>query len=151
MQGFWAYVKEIQIFHTVLENFDQTEAILPNSVIMSGTIENLSATPTRSISIVVGIPFGEDIGKVMRVLMEAVYSVPEVDQSAEPFLWIRDFESHYMKMSAGFSTSNEGFWTTDYKVRKAVIDAFVKHKIKVAYPTGVEYGAFGQWPREGPH
>ncbi len=147
IQGYWAFVKKIQIFHTVLQNFDQTDTIIPNSVITSGTIENLSATSTRSISILLRIPFGEDLDKIIQLTKEAAYSIPEVDQSSKPFFWITNFETHYMQMYAGFSVSQEGFWDTDYKVRKTLIDSFVKHNIKVAYPEGVSYGEFGRWEK----
>ena len=60
-------------------------------------------------------------------------------------MWVLDFEPHGMHLSAGFKTKNEGYWDTDYKVRMAVIEAFAKHNIKVAYPTGVGYGEFGKW------
>ena len=145
VQGYWAFVKEIQIFHTVLENFDYTEVILPNSVIMSGTVENLSRTPVRSISIVLRIPFGEDLDRVISLVKEAAYSFPEVDKEDEPFIWVMDFETHFMQVSAGFKAAQEGFWDTDYKVRKAVIDSFVQNNIKVAYPEGVTFGEFGKW------
>ncbi len=145
IQGFWAFVKEVQIFHTVLEQFDQTEVIIPNSIVMSGTIHNLSSTPTRSITVALKVPFGEDMDRVMSILKEAVYSIPEVDKDAKPFIWITDFESHYMQVSGGFSTSQEGYWDTDYEVRKAVIKAFVKHNIKVTYPTGAAFGQFGEF------
>ncbi len=150
IQGYWAYVKKIQIFHTVLENFDETEAIIPNSMIMSGTIDNLSATPTRSITIVMRIPFGEDFDKVIRLVKEAAYSVPEVDKEAKPFIWILDFEPYNMHVSAGFPAKQEGFWDTDYEVRKRVIETFAKNNVKVVYPEGATFGEFGKWdPKEG--
>ncbi len=144
IQGNWAYVKEIQIFHTILSNFDRTEVIIPNSIIMGDTIENLSNTPTRSISIKFMVPFEEDLDRFIKVLTEAAYSIPEVDQSTEPFYWISDQETHYIQLHVGFDTTQEGFWNTDFKVRKAIIDAFVEYNIKVVYPEGVDFGQFGQ-------
>ncbi len=143
IQGFWAFVKEIQIFHTVLTNFDQTEAIIPNSVIMNGTIENLSTTPTRSINITINIPYSEDLIKVEKLLTQAAYSVPEVDKNKNPFFWIMAYETHFIKTYISFSTSQEGFWDTEVKVNKAVIKTLTDNKIQVAYPTGVAFGAFG--------
>jgi len=86
VQGFWAFVKDIQIFHTVLQNFDQTEAIIPNSLIMSGTIQNLSSMPTRSIAILLRVPFGEDLDRVVEIVKEAAFSVPNVEKEKKPLI-----------------------------------------------------------------
>lgn len=91
------------------------------------------------------VPFEEDLDKIVDLVTKAAFSFPEVDSSEKPFIWITDFESHYMQISLGFSASQEGFWTTDFKVRKAVIDAFVKNKVKVAYPEGISHGEFGKF------
>lgn len=143
IQGHWAFVKNILIFHTVLKNFDQTTTIIPNSVVMSGTIQNLSQTPTRSISVKLNIPYNEDLNKVQQLLMDAAYSVPEVDQNQKPFFWIQGYESHFIKISMAFSTPQSGFWNTEVKVNKAIIKTLTDNNIKVAYPTGVTFGQFG--------
>ncbi len=148
VQGLWAFVKEIQIFHTVFTNFDQTDTIIPNSVVMSGTIQNMSDTPIRGISIKLAIPFEEDIDRIMQIVKEAAYSIPEVDRSKEPFYWITNHESHHMQMFVGFKIPQKGFWNTDFKVRKAIIDACVQNKLKVVYPEGIDFGEFGKWKSE---
>jgi small conductance mechanosensitive channel len=147
IDGHWTYVKEIQIFHTILENFDHTEVIIPNSVITSGTIQNMSSTPIRDITIVLLIPFEESLDRVLEVVNDAVYSVPEIIKDAKPFFWILDNDSHAMKVSIGYSTSQEGYWDTDFKLRKTVINAFAEHNIKVSYPVGVAFGEYGKWAR----
>lgn len=143
IQGYWAFVKEIQIFHTILKKFDQTLVVIPNSVIMSGTIENNSATPTRSIKIKLNVPYSEDLNKVQELLISAAFSIPEVDQNKKPFFWIQGYETHFIRISIAFSTTQEGFWNTEVKVNKAVIQALRDNEIKVAYPTGVTFGQFG--------
>lgn len=148
IDGHWTYVKEIQIFHTILENFDHTEVIIPNSVITSGTIQNMSSTPIRDITIVLLIPFEESLDRVLEVVNDAVYSIPEIIKDAKPFFWILDNDSHAMKVSIGYSTSQEGYWDTDFKLRKTVINAFAEHKIKVSYPVGVAFGEFGKWTKD---
>ena len=143
IQGNWAFVKEIQIFHTILKQFDQTDIIVPNSLVMSGTITNYSNTPTRSLSIQLNIPFNEDLDKVMDIMKKAVYSIPTIEQDKEPFFWIQNFKDHYIQLSVMISALQEGFWNTDFLARKALIEAFVENNIKIAYPTGVTYGEFG--------
>lgn len=143
IQGIWAFVKEIQIFHTVLSNFDKTETIIPNSSITSGYIQNLSASPIRKISIKLNVPYNEDLLKVKNILIEAAYSVPEIDSSKQPFFWIQEFGDHFIKISIGFDTSLKGYWVTDVKVKEAIVSALNDNAINVAYPTGVAFGKYG--------
>jgi small conductance mechanosensitive channel len=143
IKGNWSFVKEIQMFHTVLKKFDQTEVIIPNSAIINDGIHNLSATSTRSISILVRVPFHEDLDRVLKIVKDAAYTIPEIDKSGEPFFWISDMETHFTPVYANFKTTQEDFWNTDYKVRRAVINALGEHNVKVAYPTGIGLGEFG--------
>lgn len=141
IQGFWSTVKEIQIFHTVLKLADQSVVIIPNSVVMNGTIQNMSLSAMRGLSVTVRIPFNEDLDKVMRVATEALSTVSTIPNA--PSFALADFQPHCIQMSVDFAVAKENYWSTNFSARKALIDAFVKHNIKVAYPDGVTYGEFG--------
>jgi small conductance mechanosensitive channel len=141
IQTFWATVKEIQIFHTVLRLADQSVVIIPNSVVMNGTIQNMSVSAIRGLSIPIRIPFNEDVDRVMKVATDALSQVSTITQAAS--FSISDFQPHCIQMTVDLKVAKENYWSTNFSARKALIDAFVKHNIKVAYPDGVTYGEFG--------
>ena len=143
IKGYRAIVKEIQIFYTVLKNFDQTEVTIPNNVLMTSPIHNLSADKVRSIELDLHVPFHEDVDKVIHILKEAAYAIPEVIQEDEPFVWITEFGSHTMQVKVFIKAHKQDFWSTNFQVTKAVMQTFAEHKIKVAYPEGVSFGEFG--------
>ena len=143
IQGYWSYVYEIQIFHTVLRNFDKTLVIIPNNIIMNNTIQNLSGLEVRSIKIKLTVPYSEDLNKVQELITEAAFSIPKVNSSKKPFFWIRGYKEYGIEISLNFVTSQEGFWNTEVAVNKAVIAILNAHNIKVAYPMGVVFGQFG--------
>ena len=76
-------------------------------------------------------------------MTDAAFSIPEVDKNKKPFFWIQAYETHFIRISIAFSTTQEGFWNTEVKVNKAVIKALTEQGIQVAYPTGVAFGQFG--------
>ena len=144
IKEFRAYVKEIQIFHTILRKFDQTQVTIPNNLLMTSPIHNLSANKIRSIELEINLPFYEDLAKVVVLLKEAAYSIPEViKEEEEPFIRINNFSTHSVLVKAYFKVPQEYFWDTDFKVRKAVMEIFASNKVQVAYPEGVSFGEFG--------
>lgn len=54
-------VEEITIFNTILNTADNQRKIIPNSIISSGVITNITANPVRRIDLIVGIGYDDDI------------------------------------------------------------------------------------------
>src|SRR6185369_11892310 len=54
-------VEEVQIFSTTLNTADNKRIIIPNSSLMSGTITNYTANPTRRVDIAVAVGAGQDL------------------------------------------------------------------------------------------
>lgn len=143
IKDYRAYVTEIQIFHTILRKFDNTQVTIPNNMLMTGPIHNLSANKVRSIEFEVQLPFHENLGKVVEVIKGTAYSIPEVIQEDDPFVWVGNFGTHSVLLKVFLKVPQELFWATDFKVRKAIMEAFAYHKIQVSYPEGVSFGEFG--------
>ncbi|BDS09612.1 mechanosensitive ion channel family protein [Aureispira anguillae] len=142
----WAFVSEIQIFHTVFKELDSTLTIIPNSIILNNSIQNFSTLPIRKIMVKVNVPYTEDFFKVKKILMEAGLSVPEVENDVKPFFLVKKFDDHFIRISMSFGTESKKYWTAKTKVYEAVVQAFHDHNIKVAYPVGVGFGEFGLEP-----
>lgn len=142
--GNWFFVKEIQIFHTIFRNFDNTETIIPNSQITSNPIQNLSANSTRSISVGFNIPYSENLKDVKDTLIKAGLNVPEVDSSVPPFFWVKAFEDHYVNISIAFRAPLKGYWDTDVKVKEALVESLKEANIDIAYPIGITFGKHGE-------
>lgn len=150
LQGKWLFVKEIQIFHTIFKEFDNTMLIIPNSAILSGPIQNLSALPNRKMAVKVNVPYTEDFFKVKQLIIDTVYAIPEIDSSIKPFMYLKDYGEHYIKLSLSFALDPKKYWVANPKVNEAVIKALYDNNIQIAYPTGVAYGKFGQPVTEMP-
>ena len=143
IEDYWAHVKEIQIFHTILKAFDHTEIILPNSLIMGGTIENLSATPVRRVFMTIFIPYSENWDNIQKIVTEAAFSMDEIDSDSEPFFWIKGHETHYTEVAIGFETNQKNYWATELKLNKVVLEALTRHQVTVAYPEGIAFSEYG--------
>ena len=69
-------VQEISVFVTTLTTPDNKVIIVPNSSVMSGSITNFSAMPTRRVDMVFGVGYGADL-KVVRQELETLVAADE--------------------------------------------------------------------------
>lgn len=143
INGKWMFVREIQIFHTVFRNFDNSFTIIPNSSITSGPVQNLTAQDVRKLSIPVHIPYTEDFAKVKKIIFAAG---EKIDGATPDFCFIDGMKDHYSQASFIFAIPKDKYWSTEGPLKQAIIEAVYEHKIQVAYPTGVVIQRAGEQP-----
>ncbi|MGB0931916.1 MAG: mechanosensitive ion channel family protein [Chitinophagales bacterium] len=144
ISGKWLFVKEIQIFHTVFKEMDNTMTIIPNSSVLNGPIQNMTALPNRKIAIKVNVPYTEDFFKVKKLVIDTAFSFEEIDENIKPFMFLKDYGEHYIKLSLSFAMNNpKHYWVVNPKLNDAIIKALYDNNIKTAYPRGVVHGSYG--------
>lgn len=141
INGKWMFVREIQIFHTVFRNFNNSFTIIPNGSITSGPVENLTAQDVRKLSIPVRIAYTEDFEKVKKIMFDAGSKV----EGAKPdFLFVDGMKDHYVQASFIFAIPKEKYWSVEGPLKIALIKAVYDNKLQVAYPTGVTIANAGE-------
>lgn len=73
-QGYAGIVKEIQIFHTVINTYDNQSIIIPNGGLSTGSINNYSREAYRRVDWKVSVAYGSDFTKVKEKLTEIMLS-----------------------------------------------------------------------------
>ena len=141
INGKWMFVREIQIFHTVFRNFNNSFTIIPNASITSGPVENLTAQDVRKLSIPVHIPYTENFEKVKKIIFDAGSKI----EGAKPdFLFVDGLKEHYAQASFIFAIPKEKYWSVEGPLKIAIIQTLYDNKIQVAYPTGVTIARAGE-------
>lgn len=69
-QGYAGTVKEIQIFHTVINTADNKAIIIPNGGLSTGSINNYSLEDYRRVDWTVSLAYGDDYEKAREVILE---------------------------------------------------------------------------------
>ena len=73
----WGRVISIGLRSTVIETFDGSELIVPNSLLISEKVTNWTLSTTKArIVLPVGVAYGSDLEAVLRILKEAAESHP---------------------------------------------------------------------------
>jgi small-conductance mechanosensitive channel len=139
-------VQEITFRHTVLQTIENTQMIIPNSLMNSAVLENKvfgQGTFTRYMKVSVG--YDTDMVLAKKLITEAVMTNPLVNdlrseeekkQGKEPFLIrLDDFQESGLLITFPINT-------TDYKdnlqasseIREKLLTLFKENQIEIPYP-----------------
>lgn len=74
-----AEVKELGLRATIVQTFDNAEIVLPNSDLITNKVTNWTLKERRvRVKIPVGVAYGSDVEKVLKILMRCAEERPEV-------------------------------------------------------------------------
>lgn len=69
-QGYAGYVREIQIFHTIICTFDNKSIIIPNGGLSTGSVNNWSREDYRRVEWTVAISYGDKVEQARSTILD---------------------------------------------------------------------------------
>ncbi len=144
IQDQMGHVKEIQIFNTIVVNFDNTTSVIPNSMAIGDIVRNLSTEKVMRVDMEVYMPYSESFDKVKVIIDEALINTPGVLNDPKPVVGINNFDSHYIVLAIWPYCKTEDYWDVYFKAKENVKAALGANGIKMAYSEGVEMGDIGK-------
>ncbi len=133
-QGHAGVVREIQIFHTVLQGLDNSLAIIPNGSITSGPIRNYTALGKRRHDLTVGIGYDDDIDKAKQVIEEVVKNTPNLDLEAGYDIFVKELGDSSVNFAVRFMATNEHFWPAYKYFWENLKKEFDRADVGIPYP-----------------
>lgn len=127
-------VKEIKIFHTVLQALDNSLIIIPNGSITSNPIQNYTILGTRRHDLTVGIGYGDDVDKAKAVIEEVIKHTPNVDLDQGYDVFVKELGGSSINFAVRFMAKNEHFWGAYKYFFQAIKKAFDENGISIPFP-----------------
>ena len=127
-------VKEIQIFNTVLATADNRRHIIPNGVVTSGVITNVTGQEEMRIFATFGIGYGDDIDKAKRILREVAEANPHVLTEKGIDIWVANLGDSSVDLSVRPWTKSENYWSVIFYLNEEVKKAFDREGISIPFP-----------------
>ncbi|MGB6037057.1 MAG: mechanosensitive ion channel family protein [Cryomorphaceae bacterium] len=116
VEGVKGTVRAMNFRTTHIRTFDGQDIFLPNAMLVKNPLSNYTRDGLLRHKFVLGIDYGDNIGKAMQIVIGALKKMEELEQGPglEPFVMIENF---------GTSTVNLGiyYWINSDKQKRGVI------------------------------
>ena len=127
-------VQEISIFTTILNTPDNKKIIVPNSKVMGDNITNFNANGTRRVDLVIGVSYGDDIGKAKEIMMDVLKSHELVLQTPEPAVAVLELADSSVNYVVRPWCKSSDYWTVRFDVTESVKLALEANGLTIPFP-----------------
>ncbi len=134
LQGNVGVVDEIQIFNTVLITPDNKKIIVPNGVVTSGVITNISGQGEIKVVMSFGIGYDDDIDKSRSVIQRVADACPHVDHSKPVDIFIETLADSSVNFCVRPWCASENYWDVYFYMHENIKKEFDKEGIGIPYP-----------------
>jgi len=140
VSDFEGRITDIKTRYTLVRSGSGREAIVPNEMLITNRVENLSlADPRVWQSTVVSVGYDSDVDLVRRLLVEAALSQPRVLRDPGPSAALSAFGADGLEFTLGYwmADPENGQLGLRSGINLAILAAFREHGIDIPYPQRV--------------
>ena len=123
--GAFGFVKEISVFVTVIETFQNETEIIPNSAITSNKITNLTKIGNLRIDMPFAIRYGSDIEKAKQIVLDVLLKDNHVLQegASAPRVAVNNLGQNSVELLALPYANCENYWEVFWDTRQRIVEA----------------------------
>ncbi|MBO7570880.1 MAG: mechanosensitive ion channel [Bacteroidales bacterium] len=132
--GVTGFVKEIQIFNTIITTVDNKTIIVPNSVLATNTLTNYSKQPTRRVDWTVGVSYGTDFKVARDSIMRILDADERVLKDPEVFVSITELGDSSVNIVVRAWVNSSDYWGVFFDFYNKVYAAFNEEGIEFPFP-----------------
>lgn len=134
-------VKEIQIFHTVLQTPDNKIVYAPNGNMSNSIITNYNQQETRRVDLCFSMEYGEEFERVEQVLKDIIAADQRILTTPEPIIRLGEMAASSVDITVRVWVNSADYWAVHYDMKKAVYTTFTQQGISIPYPQMVVHQA----------
>ncbi|WP_018109426.1 mechanosensitive ion channel family protein [Bacteroides propionicifaciens] len=127
-------VKEIQIFHTVINTPDNKQIFIPNGSLSSGVITNVNCLDRRRVEWIFGVEYGSDYLAVQEAILFVINQDERVLSDVEPFVALHQLADSSVNFVVRVWVSTPDYWGVYFEVNKKIYEEFNKRGIGFPFP-----------------
>lgn len=127
-------VEAIEIFYTYFRTPDNRGLVLPNSVIASSKLINLTAKDTRRIDLEIGVSYSEDLDRVLRVLRSILESDSRILNEPAPIVGVARFAESSVNLWVRPWVKRTDFLDVTLELHRQIKQRFDEAGITIPFP-----------------
>ena len=145
INGVTGKVEDVSIFQTRLRGADNQVIVMPNSLITTDSIINLTPDTMRRVEIVVGIGYGDDIDHARRVIEEIFAADDRLLADPPPDVMVYALGDNSVNLGVRCHVANADWFAVKCALTEQIKKRFDAEGISIPYPQR-EVRILGQLP-----
>ena len=137
ISGIDGFVIEIGIRSTRIKTLEGRTVTIPNNQFTNTVVENVTAEPSRKISIQLGLTYDstpEDIQTALDTLRKIVDDHPHTDEDLT--VWFSGFGDFSLNVNCNYHINKQGHWAnTPSEINLSILKEFSDKNLDMAFPT----------------
>ncbi len=127
-------VKEIAIFNTILHTGDNVRIVIPNAQVYGDIVKNYSFNDTRRIDLVMGIGYGDDIGKAIGIIERVVTADERVLKDPAPTIAVSELADSSVNLVVRPWCNAGDYWPTRWDLTRALKEELEAGGCNIPFP-----------------
>jgi len=127
-------VKEIDLFTTILQTFDNQQIIIPNSQIWGNQIINHSHHSVRGVDMHFGVAYKENTDDVRKVINRVLDTHPNILKDPAPFVEVETLNDSSVDFLVRPFCKGEHYFNILYSVPEEIKKALDEKGIEIPFP-----------------
>ena len=132
-EGIEGTVKEIQIFYTKMATVDNQTVVVPNSILTSNSLTNVTARPERKLDLKVGISYDADMKQAKHIIEEILHRDLSVIQDEEIVVFVSDLADSAVMIGLRAWVKTEEYWAARWRILEQTKTEFDQAGIEIPY------------------
>ena len=134
LSGNVGVVEEIQVFNTILLTPDNKKIIIPNGVVTSNVIKNISGQGEIRVDMTYGIGYPDNIDAAKKVFQEVADSCPQVLKDKPVDIFVSELADSSVNFVVRPWAKSEHYWDVYFYVHENVKKRLDAANIGIPYP-----------------
>lgn len=127
-------VKEIQIFNTVLVTLDNKHIIVPNGVVTSNVITNISGQGIIGVELTFGIGYNDSIDKAREIILRVGKECEWILDEPAQGVVVGELADSSVNLNTRPFCKSEHYWNTFFYMQEHVKKAFDAEGVSIPFP-----------------
>jgi len=127
-------VDEVQIFNTLLITPDNKKIIVPNGVVTSGIITNISGQGEIRVDMPFGIGYDDDIDQARSIIHEVARRCPQIIQEKPVDVHVAELADSSVNFTVRPWCKSEHYWDVYFFMHENIKKEFDKAGVGIPFP-----------------
>ncbi|MBN2626404.1 MAG: mechanosensitive ion channel family protein [Spirochaetales bacterium] len=127
-------VMDVDLLAVKIKTFDNMLVRIPNEVIISNEVINITRFPLRRLDTAFTVAYGTDLTTLEATLRALALEIPLILDEPDPFFLIKDFTERGITLTYGVWFLKENYADVKNAIAKAILSKLDELDMKIPYP-----------------